>query len=88
MMAVENIQREAKVSSLNDLRTDSKRAAGEARLADLSDASHFHNRGFSLPLCKSSGLVTIRVDATKSLAVLVKHSHLPVMVFSPLVFPE
>ena len=28
----------------------------------------------------------IRVNATEGFAVLVKHSHLPVMVFSPLVF--
>ena len=55
-------------------------------LAELGDASHFHDRGFLLPLCKASGLLTIRVDATKSLAVLVKQSHLPMMMFSPCVF--
>jgi hypothetical protein len=59
-----------------------------AGLAELSDASHFHDWGFLLPLCKSSGFLMIRVDATESFAVLVKHSHLPVPVLSPLVFPE
>jgi hypothetical protein len=48
-------------------------------LADLSDPSHFHDRGFLLPLCKASGLLTIRVVPTKSLTVLVKQSHLPMM---------
>ena len=57
-----------------------------ARLADLPDASHFHDRGFLVPLCKASGLLMIRVDASESLAVLVKQRHLPVMVFSPSVF--
>jgi hypothetical protein len=57
-----------------------------AGLTDLSDASHFHDRGFLLPVCKPSSLVTVRVHASKSLAVLVKHSRLPVMMFSPLVF--
>jgi hypothetical protein len=54
----------------------------------LSDAGHFNDWGLSLPICKGSGLVMIRVLATKVLAVLVKHGHLPVMVLSPLVFPE
>ena len=57
-------------------------------LADLSDASHLYDRGFFLPLCKGSGLFTIGVDTTKGFAVLIKHSHLPVMVFSPSVFSE
>ena len=57
-------------------------------LADLSDASHFHDRRFLLPICEASGLLTICVDATKGLAILVKHSHLPVTMLSPLVFPK
>src|ERR1039458_9653967 len=57
-------------------------------LTDLSDASHFNERGLPLPLCKASSLVTIRVDASKSFAVLVKQSRLIMMVFSPSVFPE
>ncbi len=28
-----------------------------AGLVDLSDASHLHDRGFLLPLCKASGLL-------------------------------
>ena len=58
------------------------------RLVNFRDASHFHNRGFLLPICEASGLVTICVDATKGLAILVKHRHLPVTVLSPLVFPK
>ena len=57
-----------------------------AGLAELGDPSHFHDRGFLLALCKPSGLLTIRVDANKSLTVLVKQSHLPMMMFSPSVF--
>jgi hypothetical protein len=64
------------------------RVAGGTGLAELSDASHFHDRGFLLPLCKARGLSMIRVDSNKSLAILVKQGNLPVMVFSPFVFPE
>ncbi|MFZ0862360.1 MAG: hypothetical protein WAN18_16870, partial [Candidatus Sulfotelmatobacter sp.] len=59
-----------------------------AGLANLCDASHFHDWGFLLPLCKTGGLLMIRVGAGKPLTVIVKHSHLPVMVFSPFVFTE
>jgi hypothetical protein len=55
-------------------------------LADFCDASHFYDRGFLLPLGKASGLLMIRVNATKSLAVLVKQSHLPMMMFSASIF--
>jgi hypothetical protein len=61
---------------------------GEAGLADLNDAGHFHKRGFLLPICKASGLLMIRVHADKGFAVLVKQGNLPVMVFSPLVCPK
>jgi hypothetical protein len=57
-----------------------------AELTDLSDAGHFYDRGFPLALCKSSGFFMVRVDTSKSFAVLVKHSRLPVMVLSPRVF--
>ena len=70
------------------VRGGSANSGGGLELADLSDASHLHDRGFLLPLCKGSSLFTIRVDTTKSFAVLVKHGHLPVIVFSPSVFPE
>ena len=59
-----------------------------AGLADLSDAGHFHDRRFLLTLCKASGLIMIRVGASKSFAVVIENFSLPVMVFSPLVFPE
>jgi hypothetical protein len=57
-----------------------------AGLADFDDADHFYDWGFFLPLCKSSGLGMNCVSAGEPLPVLVKHSHLPVMVFSPSVF--
>src|SRR5580692_363980 len=58
------------------------------RLAHLGDASHFHDRRFSLPLCKAVGLVTIRIGAGKPLTVAVKDSHLPMMVLPAAVRPE
>ena len=57
-------------------------------LADFDDAGHLHERGFLLPLGKSGGLLTIRVGAGKPLAVIVKDSHLPMMVLPPFVFFE
>ena len=54
-------------------------------LTDFDDAGHFHNWGFSLPVCKSSGLCMNCVGTSKPLPVLVKHGHLPVVVLSPLV---
>jgi hypothetical protein len=87
-MTVENMKRDAKVASLNEHRADSKRAAGGAGLAELSDASHFDNRGLRLPHCKASGLLTFGVDSNKSFAVAIKNFNLPVTVFPPLVFPE
>ena len=57
-----------------------------AGLADFDDAGHFYDWGLLLPLCKSSGLSMNCVGAREPLAVIVKNSHLPVMVFSPLVF--
>ena len=59
-----------------------------AGLAKLGDASHFHDRGFLLPFCKASGLLTIRVNATEGFAITIKNGNLPVMVLSPPVFPE
>jgi hypothetical protein len=57
-------------------------------LADLSDTGHLHDWGLLLPICKANGLVMIRVLATKCFAVFVKHGHLPMPVFSALIFPE
>jgi hypothetical protein len=59
-----------------------------AGLADFDDAGHFYDWGLFLPLCKSSGLSMNCVGASEPLPVLVKHCHLPVMVFSPSVFLE
>ncbi len=57
-------------------------------LADFDDAGHLYDWGLFLPLCKSSGLSMNCVGAREPLAVNVKNGHLPVVVFSPLVFPE
>jgi hypothetical protein len=57
-------------------------------LADFDDAGHFYDGGLFLPLRKSSGLSMNCVGASKPLPVLVKHSHLPMMVLPPSVFPE
>ena len=59
-----------------------------AGLADLSDANYFNHRGFFLPIRRFNGLIVIRVDASKPLPVIVKYRHLPVMVFSSLVFSK
>jgi hypothetical protein len=60
----------------------------ESGLTDFDDASHLYERGFLLPVCKSCGLLMIRVGSSKPLPVLVKQHHLPMMVFSPSVFLE
>ena len=65
---------------------DHGQAGGRRGLAHLSDASHFYNWAFSLPLGKSNGLFMNRVGAGEPLTVLVEHRHLPLMVFSPFVF--
>jgi hypothetical protein len=56
--------------------------------ADLQDPRGLYDRGLSLPLSKFGGLLPVRVHAGKSLPVLVKHSHLPVLVLSPPIFSE
>ena len=56
--------------------------------ADLKDAGGLYDRRLSLPLSKFGGLFPVRVHASKSLSVLVKHSHLPVFVLPPPIFPE
>jgi hypothetical protein len=65
-----------------------KKSPESHRLADFDDAGHFCDWRLSLPLCKSSGLFMVRVGASESLTVLVKHCHLLMMVFSPLAFLE
>jgi hypothetical protein len=61
---------------------------GRVELTDFDDAGHFYDRGLFLPLCKSSSLLMIRVNASEPVTVIVKQSHLPVMVLSPCVIPE
>jgi hypothetical protein len=63
-------------------------ATQSAGLADLSNASHFHDRGFLLSICKARGFFMVGIQANKPLTVFVKHGDLPVMMFSPSVFPE
>src|ERR1700720_4405352 len=56
--------------------------------ADLQHARGLYDRRRSLPLCKFGGLPPVRIHASKPLPVLVKHSHLPVLVLPPPIFPE
>jgi hypothetical protein len=58
------------------------------RLADLNDPDHFYQRGFLLSLSKSNGFGMNRINTRKAFPIRVKHSRLPVMVFSPRVVPE
>jgi len=62
--------------------------AGGTGLADFDDAGHFYDWGLFLSLCKISGLLMIRVHASKPLTVIVKQSQLPVVVLPPRVFSE
>jgi hypothetical protein len=57
-------------------------------LAELSDTAHFHDGRLPLPFGRFVGLFSVRINTSKVFPVRVKHSHLPVMVFSSLVFPE
>jgi hypothetical protein len=47
-----------------------------------------YDRRLSLPLRKSGGFVAVRIHASKPLPVLVKDSHLPVLVFPTPVLSE
>jgi len=61
---------------------------GRAGLTELGDASHSYDWGLFLPLGKSSGFSMNCICANKPFAVLVKQSHLPMVVFSPSIFRE
>jgi len=56
--------------------------------ADLQYPRGLYDRRLSLPLSKFGGLLPIRIHAGKPLPVLVKHSHLPVLVLSPPIFSK
>jgi hypothetical protein len=56
--------------------------------ADLQHPRGLYDRRRSLPLCKFGGLLPVRIHASEPLPVLVKHSHLPVLVLPPPIFPE
>src|SRR5712664_233121 len=56
--------------------------------ADLQYPRGLYDRRLSLPLSKFGGLVPVRIYASKPLPVLVKHSHLPVLVLPPPIFPK
>jgi hypothetical protein len=64
------------------------RARRNAGLADLQYPRGLHDGRLPLPLGKFGGLFPVRIHARKPLPVLVKHSHLPVLVFSPPIFPK
>jgi hypothetical protein len=56
--------------------------------ADLQYPRGLYDGRFSLPLGKFGSLFPVRIHASKPLPVLVKHSHLPVLVLSPPIFPK
>ena len=56
--------------------------------ADLQYPRGLYDRRLSLPVGKPGGLLAVRVNAGKSLPVLVKHCDLPVPVLAPPIFPE
>ena len=57
-------------------------------LAHLQNAGGLDDRRFSLPFGEFRGFGAIGVNAGKSLAVLIKNGHLPVLVLSTPVFSE
>ncbi len=58
------------------------------KLANLNDAGCLHDGRFFLPLGKAGGFSAVGIDASKSLAIAVKHRHLPVPMLAPLVLTE
>jgi hypothetical protein len=56
--------------------------------ADLQYTRSLYDGRLSLPLRKFRGFFPVRIHASKPLPVLVKHSHLPVLVLAPPIFPE
>jgi len=64
------------------------RAHLTAGSADLQYSRGLHDGRFSLPLGKFGGFFPVRIYASKPLPVLVKHSHLPVLVLPPPIFPK
>ena len=64
------------------------RARRNAGSADLQYPRGFYDGRLSLPLGEFGGLFPVRIHTSEPLAVLVKHSHLPVLVFPPPIFPK
>ena len=56
--------------------------------ADLQDSSGFYDGRLTLPLGKFGGLFPVCIHAGKPFSVLVKHGHLPMLVFAPPIFSE
>ena len=56
--------------------------------ADLQYSRGLHYGRLSLPLGKLGGLLPVGIHASKPLPVLVKHSHLPVLVLSTPILPK
>jgi hypothetical protein len=56
--------------------------------ADLQHPRGFYDGRLPLPLGKFGGLFPVCIHACKPLPVLVKHSHLPVLVLAPPIFPQ
>ena len=56
--------------------------------ADLQYPRGLHDGRLSLPLGELGGLFLVRIDARESLAIFVKYGDLPMLMFSPPIFPK
>jgi hypothetical protein len=65
------------------MKTDLNGAVRVLRLIDFKNPSGLNNRGFFLSLGKTLGAVAVDVHTREPLSVVIKHGHLPVLVFPP-----
>jgi hypothetical protein len=70
------------------VRSASSGSPSTAVSANLQHPCSLHDGRLSLPLREFGGFFPVRIHASKPLPVLVKHSHLPVLVLSPPIFPK
>ena len=59
-----------------------------ARSSHLQNSRRLDHGRLALAFRKSGGFRTVRIDAGKPLAVIVKNGHLPVLVLAPFIFSE
>jgi hypothetical protein len=65
------------------MKTGSRRGMRDSSLIHLKNPGGFDDRRFLLPLGKTLSALAVNVDTGESLAVMVKHGDLPVLVFPP-----